>query len=166
MKRVAIDIGGTFTDLVLEDGGRLITRKVLTTPRAPEDGVMTGLREILAQAGLRAADLDVLLHGTTLATNAILERKGARTALIATQGFRDVVEIAYESRYDQYDISIEKPAPLVPRHLRYAIPERVDAAGGIRRPLDEDAVRALVPEPRGDRRRCRRPAAFLRPSRA
>jgi N-methylhydantoinase A len=144
-KHVAIDIGGTFTDLVLEDAGRIWTRKVLTTPRAPEQGVMTGLREILAEAGLRAGDLDMLLHGTTLATNAILERKGARTALIATEGFRDVVEIAYESRYDQYDISIEKPVPLVPRHLRFTIPERVDAAGGVRRPLDEAAVRALAP---------------------
>ncbi len=144
-RRVAIDIGGTFTDLVLEDGARTLTRKVLTTPRAPEEGVMTGLREILAEGGLRAADLGMLLHGTTLATNAILERKGARTALIATEGFRDVVEIAYESRYDQYDISIEKPAPLVPRHLRFAVPERVDAAGAVRRALDEDAVRALIP---------------------
>jgi N-methylhydantoinase A len=142
---VAIDIGGTFTDLVLEDGDRVSTKKVLTTPRAPEEGVMTGLREILAEAGLRACDLDVLLHGTTLATNAILERKGAKTALVATQGFRDVVEIAYESRYDQYDISIEKPRPLVPRHLRFTVPERIDAQGGIRLPLDEAAVRALVP---------------------
>jgi N-methylhydantoinase A len=144
-RRVAIDIGGTFTDLVLEDGARISTKKVLTTPRAPEEGVMTGLREILAEAGLRAGDLDVVLHGTTLATNAILERKGAKTALVATEGFRDVVEIAYESRYDQYDISIEKPEPLVPRHLRFTVPERVDAAGGVRRALDEDAVRALVP---------------------
>jgi N-methylhydantoinase A len=144
-KRLAIDIGGTFTDLVLEDGERISTKKVLTTPRAPEQGVMTGLREILAEAGLRASDLDVLLHGTTLATNAILERKGAKTALIATEGFRDVVEIAYESRYDQYDISIEKPRPLVPRHLRFTVPERIDAGGGIRLPLDEAAVRALVP---------------------
>ncbi|MFM8991251.1 MAG: hydantoinase/oxoprolinase family protein, partial [Alphaproteobacteria bacterium] len=144
-RRVAIDIGGTFTDLVLEDGARISTKKVLTTPRAPEEGVMTGLREILAEAGLRAGDLDVVLHGTTLATNAILERKGAKTALVATEGFRDVVEIAYESRYDQYDISIEKPEPLVPRHLRFTVPERVDAAGGVRRALDEDAVRALAP---------------------
>jgi N-methylhydantoinase A len=144
-RRLAIDIGGTFTDLVLEDGMRVVTKKVLTTPRAPEEGVMTGLREILAEAGLRAADLDMLLHGTTLATNAILERKGAKTALITTQGFRDVVEIAYESRYDQYDISIEKPEPLVPRHLRFTVPERVDAAGGVRLPLDEGAVHALVP---------------------
>jgi len=144
-RRLAIDIGGTFTDLVLEDDMRVVTKKVLTTPRAPEEGVMTGLREILAEAGLRAADLDMLLHGTTLATNAILERKGAKTALITTQGFRDVVEIAYESRYDQYDIAIEKPEPLVPRHLRFTVPERVDAAGGVRLPLDEGAVHALVP---------------------
>ena len=144
-KRVAIDIGGTFTDLVFDDGARVLTRKVLTTPRAPEEGVMTGLGEILAEAGVKPSELDVLFHGTTLATNAILERKGARTALIATEGFRDVIEIAYESRYDQYDISIEKPVPLVPRHLRFTVPERVDAAGGVRRPLDEAAVRALVP---------------------
>ncbi|MBM3524623.1 MAG: hypothetical protein FJX57_16885, partial [Alphaproteobacteria bacterium] len=80
-RRLAIDIGGTFTDLVLEDGPRVLTRKVLTTPRAPEEAVMNGLRAVLADAGLSAAQLDVLIHGTTLATNAILERKGSRTAL-------------------------------------------------------------------------------------
>ncbi|MBL8697564.1 MAG: hydantoinase/oxoprolinase family protein [Alphaproteobacteria bacterium] len=145
-KRVAIDIGGTFTDLVLEDGARVFTKKVLTTPRAPEEAVMTGLRALLGDAGIKAAQLDVLVHGTTLATNAILERKGAKTALLATEGFRDVIEIAYESRYDQYDISIEKPVQLVPRHLRFTVPERVDAGGGVRRALDEAAVRALAPQ--------------------
>jgi N-methylhydantoinase A len=122
-----------------------VTKKVLTTPRAPEIGVMTGLAEILVEAKMQASQLDVLIHGTTLATNAILERKGTPTALIATDGFRDVLEIAYESRYDQYDIAIEKPIQLVPRHLRFTIPERVDAQGGVRRPLDEAAVQALVP---------------------
>ncbi len=144
-KRVAIDIGGTFTDFVLEDGARLFTKKVLTTPRAPEEGVMTGLREILAEAKIHARDLDVLFHGTTLATNAILERKGAKTALIATEGFRDVIEIADESRYDQYDIAIEKPVPLVPRYLRFTVPERLDATGAVRKELDAAAVRALAP---------------------
>jgi N-methylhydantoinase A len=145
-RRLAIDIGGTFTDLVLEDGSRVLTKKVLTTPRAPEAGVMTGLAEILADAGIAPTELDVVVHGTTLATNAILERKGPRTALVATQGFRDVIEIAYESRYDQYDIMIEKPTPLVPRHLRFTVAERIDAQGRILLPLDEGAVAALAPK--------------------
>ncbi|MCW5747380.1 MAG: hydantoinase/oxoprolinase family protein, partial [Alphaproteobacteria bacterium] len=124
--RLAVDIGGTFTDVVLEigdplAGGRRLTRKVLTTPRAPEAAVMDGTRAILRDAGRRFADIDVFMHGTTLATNAIIERKGARTALIATDGFRDTLEIAYESRYDQYDVFIEKPTQLVPRALRFTV---------------------------------------------
>nr|WP_178130388.1 hydantoinase/oxoprolinase family protein [Reyranella sp. CPCC 100927] len=148
--RLAVDIGGTFTDVVLEigdplRGGRRLTRKVLTTPRAPEEAVMEGTRAILADAGRAFADIDVFVHGTTLATNAIIERKGARTALIATEGFRDTLEIAYESRYDQYDVFIEKPKQLVPRALRFTVPERMDVQGNVRLPLDEAAVRALVP---------------------
>ena len=143
--QIAVDIGGTFTDLVLEDGSRRLTRKVLTTPTAPEEGVMTGLGLLLKESGRSLSDVSVFVHGTTLATNAILERKGAKTALIATDGFRDVLEIAYESRYDQYDISIEKPVSLVPRHLRLTVPERCDAQGGVRIPLDEQAVAALIP---------------------
>ena len=118
--RLAVDIGGTFTDVVLETSDprgstRRLTRKVLTTPRAPEEAVMDGTRAILKDAGRAFADIDVFVHGTTLATNAIIERKGARTALFATDGFRDTLEIAYESRYDQYDVFIEKPRQLVPR---------------------------------------------------
>ena len=143
--QIAVDIGGTFTDLVLEDGDRRLTRKVLTTPTAPEKGVMDGLQLLLSESGRKLADVTMFVHGTTLATNAILERKGAKTALIATEGFRDVLEIAYESRYDQYDISIEKPVSLVPRHLRLTAPERIDAQGNVRRPLNEAAVAALVP---------------------
>ena len=143
--QIAVDIGGTFTDLVLEDGSRRLTRKVLTTPTAPEQGVMIGLELLLKESGRVLSDVGVFVHGTTLATNAILERKGAKTALIATDGFRDVLEIAYESRYDQYDISIEKPVSLVPRHLRLTVPERCDAQGGVRVPLDERAVSALIP---------------------
>jgi len=149
--RLAVDIGGTFTDIVLEIGeagrdGRRLTRKVLTTPRAPEQGVLDGTRAILADAGVGFADIDVFVHGTTLATNAIIERKGAKTALIATDGFRDTIEIAYESRYDQYDVFIEKPRQLVPRALRFTVPERVDVHGAVRLGLDESAVRALVPK--------------------
>src|SRR4051794_38362294 len=144
--RLAVDIGGTFTDVVLENAGRRFTSKVLTTPQAPEEAVVAGTRIVLREAGLGFADLAVFVHGTTLATNAIIERKGARTALIATQGFRDVIEIADESRYDQYDIFIDKPRPLVPRRLRFTVPERVDVNGAVRLPLDEAAVRAVAAE--------------------
>jgi N-methylhydantoinase A len=144
-RRLAVDIGGTFTDVVLDDGDRLAATKVLTTPRAPEEGMIAGIDRLLAEAGLGLADIDLLVHGTTLATNAILERKGAVTALIATEGFRDVVEIAYESRYDQYDLEIEKPAPLVTRHLRFTVPERRDSAGAVRIALDTAAVERLAP---------------------
>ena len=142
--RLAADIGGTFTDIVVEAGSRLRTAKVLTTPRAPEIAVVEGTRAVLAEAGLTFADIDVFLHGTTLATNAIIERKGARTALIATEGFRDVVEIADESRYDQYDVFLDKPPPLVPRALRFTVPERMDVEGAVRLPLDEAAVRLVA----------------------
>ena len=144
--RLAADIGGTFTDLVLESNGHRITRKVLTTPAAPEEGVLEGARLILADAGLSFGDIDIFVHGTTLATNAVIERRGACTALIATEGFRDVLEIGTESRYDQYDLAIQKPVPLVPRARRFTVPERVDVNGGVRLKLDEDAVRALVPK--------------------
>lgn len=144
--RLAVDIGGTFTDVVLETGGGRLTRKVLTTPTRPEEGVLGGVRLILADAKLHMSDIDVFVHGTTLATNAIIERRGAKTALIATEGFRDVVEIGTESRYDQYDLSIEKPKPLVGRALRFTVPERVDVLGNVRLQLDEAAVAALVPK--------------------
>ena len=142
--RLAADIGGTFTDIVLEAGGRLEALKVLTTPDAPEQAVVEGAGQVLQAAGLGFADIDVFLHGTTLATNAVIERKGARTGLIATAGFRDVVAIADESRYDQYDVFIEKPEPLVPRHLRLTVPERLDVEGNVQLPLDEGAVRAAI----------------------
>src|SRR3954466_14622355 len=131
--RMAVDIGGTFTDIVLDRGAERITRKVLTTPR-PEEGVLSGARLVLGDAGLHFSDIDVFIHGTTLATNAIIERRGARTALIGTDGFRDTIEIANQSRYDQYDLTIEKPQPLVPRSLRFTVPERVDVHGKVRLP--------------------------------
>ena len=109
--RLAVDIGGTFTDFALEVADKRFSRKVLTTPSAPEQGVLTGIDQILADAGLGPADLALVIHGTTLATNAIIERKGAKTALLATRGFRDSVEMAYEHRFEQYDIFMDKPAP-------------------------------------------------------
>ena len=149
--RLAIDIGGTFTDLALERGGRLVTSKVLTTPEAPERGVLQGARAILREAGIGAGDIDLLVHGTTLATNAIIERKGARTALITTEGFRDVLALGNESRFDQYDLDIVLPEPLVPRYLRLPVPERLDRTGRVLRKLDERAVRDLAPVLRRER---------------
>jgi N-methylhydantoinase A len=143
--RLAVDIGGTFTDFALEVGGKRFSRKVLTTPSAPEQGVLAGIDMILADAALRPSDLGLIIHGTTLATNAIIERKGARTALLATRGFRDSIEMAYEHRFEQYDIFMDKPAPLVPRNLRLSVPERIDATGRIIEPLDEQALTDLVP---------------------
>ncbi len=143
--RLAVDIGGTFTDLALEHNGRSSTAKVLTTPAAPEQGMMTGVRSILRAAGVPASEIATVIHGTTLATNAIIERKGATTALITTEGFRDVLALGNESRYDQYDLNIILPEPLVPRFLRLPVTERLDNEGRILLPLDEPMVRALVP---------------------
>ena len=143
--RLAVDIGGTFTDFALEAGGRRHSRKVLTTPRAPEEAVLAGTALVLADAGLRHSDLSMIVHGTTLATNAIIERKGARTALLVTAGFRDSIEMAYENRFEQYDIFMDRPAPLVPRELRLPVPERMDARGNVVDPLDEAALAALLP---------------------
>jgi N-methylhydantoinase A len=143
--RLAVDIGGTFTDFALEVEGKRFSRKVLTTPSAPELGVLAGIELILSDAALRPSDLGLIIHGTTLATNAIIERKGARTALLATRGFRDSIEMAYEHRFEQYDIFMDKPAPLVPRNLRLSVAERIDATGRIIEPLDEQAFVELIP---------------------
>lgn len=144
--RLAADIGGTFTDVVLQTPQGRLTRKVLTTPSAPEQGVMDGIGLVIQDAGLQFPDVTVFVHGTTLATNAIIERRGARTALIGTQGFRDILEIGTESRFNQYDLMLQKPSPLVPRDLRFTVPERMDARGTVQLPLDEQAVQALVPQ--------------------
>jgi N-methylhydantoinase A len=143
--RLAVDIGGTFTDLCLDWNGKLTSVKVLTTPRAPEEGVLGGMEQILQQTGIKPADLGLVIHGTTLATNAIIERKGAKTALVVTEGFRDSIEIAFEHRFEQYDIFMQKPPPLVARDLRFGIPERMDGRGNVLIPLDEAAVHALAP---------------------
>jgi N-methylhydantoinase A len=143
--RLAVDIGGTFTDLALEHAGRRTTIKVLTTQTAPEQGVLDGVRSVLAAAKITAAEIGIVIHGTTLATNAIIERKGACTALVTTRGFRDVIAMGNESRYDQYDLNITLPEPLVPRYLRLGVPERLDNEGHVLLPLDDAALRALVP---------------------
>jgi len=148
--KLAADIGGTFTDVVLETSQSRYTSKVLTTS-APEAGVMEGIRRVLADAKCTPADVSIFIHGTTLATNALIERKGARTAFVTTQGMRDILEMGYEKRFEQYDVYMERPAPLVPRPLRFTVPERVDGRGGVLLPLDEGAVRSAGERLRAER---------------
>ncbi|MDE2653387.1 MAG: hydantoinase B/oxoprolinase family protein [Gemmatimonadota bacterium] len=143
--RLAVDIGGTFTDVALEVGGRLVTTKVLTTQAAPELAVLEGVRKVLQMGAVAPSSVRLVIHGTTLATNAIIERKGAKTALIVTEGHRDALEMAQENRFEQYDIGVDRPPPLVPRHLRLPVTERVDRRGRVLIPLDEDSVRAVLP---------------------
>jgi N-methylhydantoinase A len=142
--RIGVDIGGTFTDLALETSGGWFTTKILTTPRAPEQAVIEGVRLLLGEAGLRPQDIGLVIHGTTLATNALIERKGARTAFLTTDGFRDTLEIATEGRFEVYDVNLDLPSPLVPRHLRGEIRERIGAQGQVLLPLDEAGVDRFV----------------------
>ena len=147
--RAGVDIGGTFTDLILVDPqtGTFAIAKTLTTPGDPSQAVEIGLRELLQQAQhIAPAQIQHLVHGTTLVTNAIIERKGARTALLATQGFRDAVEIGREQRYELYDLMIEHPKPLAPRYLRFDVPERMLADGSVLEALDVAYVERLASE--------------------
>jgi N-methylhydantoinase A len=146
--RVGVDIGGTFTDLVLidETSGQMTIGKTLTTPSAPAEAVEWLLADALERARVSPAGVRNVVHGTTLVTNAIIERKGARTALLTTRGFRDAYEIGREHRYDLYDLFLEMPRPLVPRHLRLEVDERVYADGAVARELNEPDTRELVAE--------------------
>ena len=134
--RLGVDIGGTFTDVVLEIESRQYSAKVLTTYTAPEDAILNGLHQVCEKADINASDITQIIHGTTLATNALIERRGAKTALITTQGFRDVIEMRTESRFEQYDLNLNLPAPLLPRNRRYTVEERVDALGNVLIDLD------------------------------
>ena len=142
--RLGVDIGGTFTDVALEADGRRYSAKILTTPEAPERAVLEAIGTVLREAALAPADLSIIIHGTTLATNAIIERKGAKTALLTTEGFRDTIEIRHENRFEQYDVNIDLPPPLVPRRLRFPVRERIDARGRMLVPLDEAGVCSLA----------------------
>ncbi len=144
--QLSVDIGGTFTDLVLRDMTSRATEvgKVLTTPSEPAEGVLRGVTELLDRTGIAAGALDCVLHATTLATNALIERRGTKTALLTTAGFRDVLEIRDESRYDLFDLFLELPKPLVPRELRLEVDERILSDGSVQRPLDADRARAVV----------------------
>ena len=142
--KLAADIGGTFTDIVLEAGGQRWSGKVLTTTQAPELGVIEGIRLVLQQSGVEPTEIGVFIHGTTLATNALIERKGAKTAFITTKGFRDILEQGYEKRFDHYDLMIDRSVPLVPRTLRFIVEERLSADGDVLVPLDETSLGELA----------------------
>ena len=134
--RLGVDIGGTFTDVVLEIDKQQFSAKVLTTYSAPEDAIIDGMHQVCASAGIRPTDIGQIIHGTTLATNALIERRGAKTALITTNGFRDVIEMRTESRFEQYDLDLNLPAPLLPRNMRYTVKGRMDAKGNVLVDLD------------------------------
>jgi 5-oxoprolinase (ATP-hydrolysing)/N-methylhydantoinase A len=140
--RIGFDIGGTFTDFILADPhrGSIRLHKCLTTPADPSVGALAGLEEVTQAAGIALADVDEILHGTTLVTNAIIERHGAKLGLITTQGFRDLLEMGTEQRYDIYDLFLQYPEPLVARRHRLEVPERMDRDGRVVRALDEEAV--------------------------
>jgi len=144
--RLGVDIGGTFTDVVLEAPDGRFSTKVLTTYGKPEDAIIEGLRTVTAKAGVLPQDITQIIHGTTLATNALIERRGASTALITTAGFRDVIEMRTESRFEQYDLNLVLPEPLLPRNRRYTVGERIAADGDVLIPLDRREVEILADE--------------------
>ena len=141
--RLGVDIGGTFTDVVLDLAGQRHSTKVLTTYSAPEEAIVQGLHRVCALAGIAPSALTQIIHGTTLATNALIERRGAKTALITTQGFRDVIEMRSESRFEQYDLNLTLPEPLLPRNRRYTVAERIGARGDVLIALDRAEVEGL-----------------------
>ena len=142
---LAIDIGGTFTDLVALDtaGGRIAVEKLLTSSPDPSQAVIDGARRLLAKAKIQPEAIRYVTHGTTLITNTLIERKGAKTALLATAGFRDAIEIGNEGRYDMYDLALKKPRPLAERRLRFDVPERMLADGRVWLPLDAERLRQI-----------------------
>ncbi|MDT2074965.1 MAG: hydantoinase/oxoprolinase family protein [Planktomarina sp.] len=144
--RLGVDIGGTFTDVVLENGKELFSTKVLTTYAAPEDAIIEGMHSVCQQSGIDSVRISQIIHGTTLATNALIERRGAKTALITTEGFRDVIEMRTESRFEQYDLNLTLPEPLLPRNFRYTIKERMQADGQVLKPLHHSDIETLIDE--------------------
>ncbi|SNT73933.1 hydantoinase/oxoprolinase family protein [Paracoccus seriniphilus] len=142
--RLGADIGGTFTDIALECRGEMFSTKVLTNYSAPEQAILDGIEIVTRDAGISMSDLDIVIHGTTLATNALIERRGARTALITTEGFRDVIEMRTENRFEQYDLNLKLPTPLIPREDRFVVRGRIGAQGQELAPLDEAALEQIA----------------------
>jgi N-methylhydantoinase A/oxoprolinase/acetone carboxylase beta subunit len=146
--RIAVDIGGTFTDCVLVDEatGAVTLHKLLTTPDDPSDAVLAGVAALLEAGRVDIADVSTLVHGTTLVTNALIERKGSRTGMLVTAGMRDILDIGRERRYDLFDLRLAYPQPVVPRSLRREIAERIGFDGAVSEVLDADAVIAAARE--------------------
>ncbi|MEN8831449.1 MAG: hydantoinase/oxoprolinase family protein [Pacificibacter sp.] len=142
--RVGVDIGGTFTDVALQHAGGLSTCKVLTNYTQPEQAILDGIALASKQAGIELSDIDQVIHGTTLVTNSLIERRGAKLAFITTEGFRDVIEMRSENRFEQYDLNLNLPKPMVPRQDRFTLNERIGASGAVLLPLEQDDVDAMV----------------------
>ncbi|MFF0922913.1 hydantoinase/oxoprolinase family protein [Rhizobium leguminosarum] len=142
--RVGVDIGGTFTDIALDIDGTLHSTKILTDYTAPERAILKGVKTVADMAGIALSEIGILIHGTTLATNALIERRGAKTAFVTTEGFRDVLEMRTENRFEQYDLNISLPPALIARADRFVVRERIDAAGKVLLALDEASVAAVV----------------------
>jgi len=142
--RLGADIGGTFTDIVLDLRGTIHSTKVLTNYAKPEQAILDGIAIVTKEAGIAPSALDIVVHGTTLATNALIERHGARTAFVTTEGFRDVIEMRTENRFEQYDLGIRLPTPLVPREDRFTVKGRINAQGRELQPLDEAALETIA----------------------
>ena len=143
--RIGVDVGGTFTDVALErPDGSFTSTKVLTTHERPEEGILAGIASVAGREGVAMDEITQIIHGTTLATNALIERRGAKTALVTTAGFRDVIETRTESRFEQYDLNIVLPPPLIERKDRYVVPERIGARGDVLLAFDERAASQVV----------------------
>ncbi|MGO7534355.1 hydantoinase/oxoprolinase family protein [Rhizobium leguminosarum] len=142
--RVGVDIGGTFTDIALDIDGTLHSTKILTDYTAPERAILKGVKTVADMAGIALSEIGILIHGTTLATNALIERRGAKTAFVTTEGFRDVLEMRTENRFEQYDLNISLPPALIARADRFVVRERIDAAGKVLLALDEASVAAVA----------------------
>ena len=144
--RLGVDIGGTFTDFALfdEGGGRVAIHKRLTTPEDPSAAVVEGAAALLARENVPMAEVEAVAHGTTLVTNAIIERRGATTGMLVTAGFRDILDMGFEQRYDLFDLRLRWPDPLVPRRRRREVRERISSDGAVVEPLDLDGVREAV----------------------
>jgi N-methylhydantoinase A len=142
--RLGADIGGTFTDIALELRGTLFSTKVLTNYSAPEQAILDGIAVVTRDAGISPAEIGIIIHGTTLATNALIERRGAKTALVTTEGFRDVIEMRTENRFEQYDLNLQLPTPLIPREHRFTVKGRIGAEGQELQPLDEAALEEIA----------------------
>jgi len=142
--RLGADIGGTFTDIALDLHGTLHSTKVLTNYSAPEQAILDGIALVCRQANISPENIQQIIHGTTLATNALIERRGVRTAFVTTAGFRDVIEMRTENRFTQYDLNIQLPAPLIPREDRFTVTGRISADGNELQPLDESEILSLA----------------------